>query len=190
MNVKKGASEDHAILQCNLFLGLGLDAFLAIGKLPDRITQHVWVVTREPNGDVRFWETTRGCFYTLPQRWTGLFMEGVEAKPLDELDAKAAEAQRAHAVRQEMKAERRALKKRLQAITETTERARMMSAYDYMRLYTVTHGNIRLHTVTHDSIHCYTLLHTVTHGHTRLNPVTDCSIVLYTVTCCYRRSPR
>ena len=81
-------------------------------------------------------------------------------------------------------------KKRLQAITETTERARMMSAYDYMRLYTVTHGNIRLHTVTHDSIHCYTLLHTVTHGHTRLNPVTDCSIVLYTVTCCYRRSPR
>ena len=32
MDVKKGASEDHAILQCNLFLGMGLDAYLAIGR--------------------------------------------------------------------------------------------------------------------------------------------------------------
>ena len=32
MEVKKGASEDHAILQCNLFLGMGLDAYLAIGR--------------------------------------------------------------------------------------------------------------------------------------------------------------
>eukprot|EP00966_Prymnesium_polylepis_P175508 4061799-Prymnesium_polylepis.1 len=67
MNIKKGASEDHAILQCNLFLGLGIDAYLAIGKLPGGLVQHVWVATREPNGDVRFWETTRGRFFTLPK---------------------------------------------------------------------------------------------------------------------------
>ena len=108
MDVKKGASEDHAILQCNLFLGtrldphphphlspsphphpqpqpptltptptlplplhlgMGLDAYIAIGRLPGGITQHVWVVTREANGDVRLWETTKGRYYTLPQRW-------------------------------------------------------------------------------------------------------------------------
>ena len=32
MDVKKGASEDHAILQCNLFLGMGIDAYIAIGR--------------------------------------------------------------------------------------------------------------------------------------------------------------
>ena len=76
LDVKKGASEDHAILQCNLFLGLGLDAYLAIGKLPGGVQQHVWVMTREPNGDVRFWETTKGTYYTLPARWMGLFLDG------------------------------------------------------------------------------------------------------------------
>jgi len=76
LDVKKGASEDHAILQCNLFLGLGLDAYLAIGRLPGGSTQHVWVMTREPNGDVLFWETTKGDYYTLPMRWTGLYLDG------------------------------------------------------------------------------------------------------------------
>ena len=33
-------------------------------------------MTREPNGDVRFWETTKGHFYTLPGRWTGLYLDG------------------------------------------------------------------------------------------------------------------
>ena len=79
MDVKKGASEDHAILQCNMFLGMGLDAYIAIGRLPGGIVQHVWVVTREPNGDVRFWETTKGRFYTLPARWPGLLMDGADA---------------------------------------------------------------------------------------------------------------
>ena len=68
--------QDHAILQCNLFLGLGLDAYIAIGRLPGGVQQHVWVVTREPNGDILFWETTKGDFYTLPGRWTGLYLEG------------------------------------------------------------------------------------------------------------------
>ena len=39
MEVKKGASEDHAILLANLFLGMGLDAYLAIGRLPGGVTQ-------------------------------------------------------------------------------------------------------------------------------------------------------
>ena len=76
LDVKKGASEDHAILQCNLFLGLGIDAYLALGRLPGGIQQHVWVMTREPNGDVKFWETTKGDFYTLPGRWQGLYLDG------------------------------------------------------------------------------------------------------------------
>ena len=50
---------------------MGLDAYLAIGRLPGGIAQHVWVVTRESNGDVRLWETTKGRYYTLPQRWKG-----------------------------------------------------------------------------------------------------------------------
>ena len=28
VDLKEGASEDHAILQCNLFLGMGLDAYV------------------------------------------------------------------------------------------------------------------------------------------------------------------
>jgi hypothetical protein len=76
LDVRKGASEDHAILMCNLFLGLGLDAYLAIGKLPGGIQQHVWVVTREPTGDVKFWETTKGCCYTLPARCQSVLLEG------------------------------------------------------------------------------------------------------------------
>jgi hypothetical protein len=71
-----GASEDHAILQCNLFLGLGLDAYIAVGRLPGGVLQHVWVVTREPNGNVLFWETTKGDYYILPARWTGLYLDG------------------------------------------------------------------------------------------------------------------
>lgn len=63
LDAKKGASEDHAILQANLFLGLGSDAYLAIGKLPGGLRQHVWVVTREGNGDVLMWETTKGSYY-------------------------------------------------------------------------------------------------------------------------------
>ena len=76
LDVKKGASEDHAVLQASLFLGLGLDAYIAIGRLPGGVQQHVWVMTREPNGDVLFWETTKGDHYTLPSRWSGLYLEG------------------------------------------------------------------------------------------------------------------
>ena len=47
LDVKKGASEDHAVLQCSLFLGLGLDAYLAVGRLPGGVQQHAWVATRE-----------------------------------------------------------------------------------------------------------------------------------------------
>ena len=38
----------------------------------------MWVLTREPNGDVLMWETTKGKYYTLPQRWSGLLLDGVD----------------------------------------------------------------------------------------------------------------
>ena len=44
----------------------------------------MWVVTRESNGDVRLWETTKGRAYLLPQRWKGLFMDGADVGTLKE----------------------------------------------------------------------------------------------------------
>lgn len=81
LDVKKGGAEDHAVLLCNLLLGMGMDAYLAVGRLKGGIVQHVWVLTREPTGDVRMWETTKGTFYTLPGRWSGLFMDGAQVLP-------------------------------------------------------------------------------------------------------------
>ena len=36
-----------------LCAGMGLDAYLAIGRLHGGVQQHVWVLTREPNGNLR-----------------------------------------------------------------------------------------------------------------------------------------
>ena len=47
----------------------------------------MWVVTRESNGDVRLWETTKGRAYLLPQRWKGLFMDGADVGTLKEGEA-------------------------------------------------------------------------------------------------------
>lgn len=64
---KKGDVEDHAVLLCNLLLGFGLDAFVAVGvsiKGP-----HVWVITRARNEDkslrVTFWESITGNRFDL-----------------------------------------------------------------------------------------------------------------------------
>ena len=43
----------------------------------------MWVLTREPNGDVLMWETTKGKYYTLPQRWSGLLLDGVDFRKLE-----------------------------------------------------------------------------------------------------------
>lgn len=73
--VKKGDSEDHAILMCNLFLGLekyhGTEAYLCLGETTEG-DEHTWVMTREADGTVVFWETTNGKSYVLPSRWAGV----------------------------------------------------------------------------------------------------------------------
>lgn len=35
LEVRKGDMEDHAILLCNLLLGLGMDAYVCVGRLVD-----------------------------------------------------------------------------------------------------------------------------------------------------------
>ena len=97
LDVKKGASEDHAVLQCNLFLGLGLDAYIAIGRLPGGVQQHVWVVTREPNGDILFWETTKGDF--CPSHRPTPSPAPTPPQPLAPTQARAARAIARHARR-------------------------------------------------------------------------------------------
>ena len=66
----QGDSEDHALLMCNLLLGLGLDAYICVGRLKDCSEgekRHTWVMTREANGDVLMWETTQGQYVPTPR---------------------------------------------------------------------------------------------------------------------------
>jgi len=70
MEIKKGDSEDHAILMFNLFLGIDLDVYLCRGKTKFGV-DHVWLMTREPEGSVTFWEPSLGKTYLLPSRWKG-----------------------------------------------------------------------------------------------------------------------
>ncbi len=57
-----GDSEDHAVLLCNLLLGFGLEAYVAIGTNSEGA--HAWVLTRNSaeNGKkkVQFWEALTG----------------------------------------------------------------------------------------------------------------------------------
>eukprot|EP00698_Gefionella_okellyi_P002914 TRINITY_DN12762_c0_g1_i1.p1 TRINITY_DN12762_c0_g1~~TRINITY_DN12762_c0_g1_i1.p1 ORF type:complete len:1081 (-),score=206.26 TRINITY_DN12762_c0_g1_i1:6-3248(-) len=69
MTLKKGDSEDRAVVLCNLFLGLDKDAYVCVGRNKHGDT-HTWVMTREPDGSVIFWETLNGKGYKLPLRWT------------------------------------------------------------------------------------------------------------------------
>eukprot|EP00300_Choanocystis_sp_HF-7_P006880 c14959_g1_i3.p1 GENE.c14959_g1_i3~~c14959_g1_i3.p1 ORF type:complete len:871 (-),score=162.13 c14959_g1_i3:617-3202(-) len=77
MDMKKGDADSHAIMLCNLFLGMQLDAYVCVGKLAGLSASHVWVMTREPNGSVLFWETSRGRPYVLPKRWHGMFQDDI-----------------------------------------------------------------------------------------------------------------
>lgn len=68
-----GDLEDHAALLCSLFLGFGLDAYVAVGTTHDK-GAHVWVVTRgggggggEGSGGVVFWESLTGQRFELDQ---------------------------------------------------------------------------------------------------------------------------
>ena len=72
LEIRKGDFEDHALLMCNLLLGLGMDAYVCVGRLKganEGEKRHVWVMTREPDDTVKMWETSRGDFVELPNRW-------------------------------------------------------------------------------------------------------------------------
>jgi hypothetical protein len=70
LQTRKGDSEEHALVLCNMFLGMGLDAYVCVGVTRCGM-QHTWVMTREADGAVVFWETAMGRSYRLPQRWFG-----------------------------------------------------------------------------------------------------------------------
>ena len=85
MELKKGDSEDQyvawrsqhadqhsAILMFNLFLGLDLDVYMCKGKTRFG-ADHVWVMTREEDGTVVFWETTNGKTYRVRVGWPALY---------------------------------------------------------------------------------------------------------------------
>jgi len=85
LDIKKGDSEDHAMLCANLFLGLGIDTYVCVGKAcvqtMDELTEevtvgpgedtHTWVMTRPGDGSVIFWESCTGKEYQLLKRWGG-----------------------------------------------------------------------------------------------------------------------
>ena len=87
--MKKGDFEDHALLLANLLLGLGLDAYVCVGRLRRNKhgrhnkldKRHVWVMTRHADGDpdpsdptrrlgsVQMWETCTGRPLRVPNCW-------------------------------------------------------------------------------------------------------------------------
>ena len=85
LDIKKGDSEDHALLLCNLFLGLSIDSYVCCGRANIRVVDdvtdessivpseeiHSWVMTRKADGSVTFWESGTGKEYTLLKRWGG-----------------------------------------------------------------------------------------------------------------------
>ncbi|XP_031552342.1 centrosomal protein of 76 kDa-like [Actinia tenebrosa] len=62
----KGSCEDHATLLCSIFLGFGLDAFVCLGTR-DTGQPHAWVMTRQTDGLVSFWETLTGQCFSLSE---------------------------------------------------------------------------------------------------------------------------
>eukprot|EP00002_Diphylleia_rotans_P023250 TRINITY_DN4570_c0_g1_i1.p1 TRINITY_DN4570_c0_g1~~TRINITY_DN4570_c0_g1_i1.p1 ORF type:complete len:981 (-),score=223.06 TRINITY_DN4570_c0_g1_i1:236-3178(-) len=70
LDMKKGDSEEHAILMTNLLLGIGYDAYCCIGRTKKNQI-HTWVMIREQDCSVSFWETTNGKKYNLPNKWRG-----------------------------------------------------------------------------------------------------------------------
>jgi centrosomal protein CEP76 len=92
-----GPAQDHAILLCSVLLGCGKDAYVCKGtvwveedsmqiegqgadaaeqpgaakkKKKWRLIEHAWVMTREADSYVSFWETCTREIYHLPHRWT------------------------------------------------------------------------------------------------------------------------
>jgi len=92
LEMRKGDFEDHALLMCNLFLGLELDAYVCVGRLIEGSGEgekrHVWVMTREPNGDVGLWETSMGTCVKMMDRWQGVQLSAQEKAALEAETAK------------------------------------------------------------------------------------------------------
>jgi len=82
-----GSAQDHAIFLCSVLRGCGKDAYVAKGTVwvPDtkdkegadsksvvghRLVEHVWVLSREANGYVTFWETCTMEMYHMPKRYS------------------------------------------------------------------------------------------------------------------------
>lgn len=57
-----GDAEDHAVLLCNLLIGFGLDAYVAVGTNGEG--SHAWVVERQSQAGgkhkIQFWESLHG----------------------------------------------------------------------------------------------------------------------------------
>ncbi|KAK2961356.1 hypothetical protein BLNAU_3802 [Blattamonas nauphoetae] len=71
LQIRKGDDQDHSVLLCSLFLSMGIDAYLCMGTTKQG-KRHVFVMTREFDGCVIFWETSRGTAHICPMRWTGV----------------------------------------------------------------------------------------------------------------------
>lgn len=69
LSLRKGSTQDHAVLLCCALKGLGKDAWVAKGTVHGN-QEHCWCLTREKGGCVTFWETSTGAKYHLPTRWS------------------------------------------------------------------------------------------------------------------------
>jgi centrosomal protein CEP76 len=62
LSIGKGDTEDHSVLLCNLLLGFGLDAYVAVGASLNG--PHIWVLTRSKIETKKysciFWESLTG----------------------------------------------------------------------------------------------------------------------------------
>ncbi len=58
---QSGSMENHAVLLCSLFLGFHLDTYVCIGT--DNKGPRVWVLSRNSEGKVSFWDSINGTKY-------------------------------------------------------------------------------------------------------------------------------
>ena len=97
MELKRGDFEDHAVYLCNLLLGMNLDAYVCCGRLHTAKKgekRHVWVMVRDEDGLVRFWETSTGDDLELPARWRGEAKFMAKKREAEEKAAAAAEKEK------------------------------------------------------------------------------------------------
>eukprot|EP00916_Digyalum_oweni_P008305 GHVL01013916.1.p1 GENE.GHVL01013916.1~~GHVL01013916.1.p1 ORF type:complete len:1104 (+),score=195.31 GHVL01013916.1:36-3314(+) len=75
LDAGKGTVQDHAVLLCSMLIGVNQDAFVCKGRATDeescRSVDTVWVMTRESDGCVLFWDVVNRCRFKLLGRWAG-----------------------------------------------------------------------------------------------------------------------